>query len=160
MTELRPVAIKEDSSGMTYSFGDNSFFKIVYGRWGKDKFYFHSPTLELFADNKKFTPIEVYSDKDQANYVISLHFDKAFPLIHRDNPNEVIWSAFHYKESLFAIDRSVVWLKDGKSVTEVKRKLIPLLPEKLFFKGNASENQLEVFASMLYIYFYPQPSMG
>jgi len=158
MTELKPVAIKEDSSGKTYSFDNSTFFKIVYGPLGKDKFHFHSPTIELFADNKKLEPIEVYSDKNQENYVISLHFDKAFPLIHRDNPNSVTWSAFQFKESLFGTDRTVIWLKDGKPTTEIKRKLIPSISEKLLYKGDTTSNQLELFASMLFIYFYYQPS--
>jgi hypothetical protein len=157
MTELMPVVIKEDSGGKTYNFDKNTFFKIVYGPLGKDKFYFHSQTLELFADNKKREPIEVYSDKAHENYIISLHFDKAFPLIHRDNPNSVIWSAFQFKESLFGTERNVVWLKDGKPTTEIKRKLIPSISEKLQYKGDTKADQLELFASMLYIYFYYQP---
>lgn len=157
MTDLKKVIIKEDATGKSYYFDNTTFFKIAYRPWGKDNFMLTSPTNTFFASNKKFSPIEVYTNDKCDNHVITINFDNAFPFVEKSNPNKVIWSTLKFETSNFGITRNLVWLKDGDKIIELTRKKIPLVDEEIYFKTDLKENHLELFTSMLYMLFYYQP---
>jgi frataxin-like iron-binding protein CyaY len=157
MNDLEKVKITEDATGKSYYFDSNTFFKIIYRPLGKDNFTLSSKTNSFFASNKKTSPIEVYTNEQCDSHVITINFDNSFPFIEKSNPNKTIWSTLKFDTANFGMTRNLLWLKEGEKIIELRRIKKPLFDEEIYFNADLKENNLELFASMLYMLFYFQP---
>ena len=157
MPDLKKARIVTHQNSINYHFDDFTF-KIENGSLGYKEFYLTASSVTFFADNIKFEPLEIYTTKQRDHYVISVYFDKAFPLIHRDEPSKIIWSTYRYKEASYKAPTIFNWLKDGETIITVNRKQSLFSDEELWVTIDIAENYFELFLSLLYTFNYPKYS--
>lgn len=153
---IESIITYKDQQSKKYLFDESTSLMVEYGEFGYKVYSFRSSQANFYADNVKFNPCEIYIKRDRKEYVMSIYFEKSFPLIHKDYQTRITWTAFNCVQSHFNTVTETICLKEGEKICYIKRENSPNSKEKLYYNGSIEANELEFFVCLLYTLHYPE----